>query len=78
MTIDIFWRRVKFAPLCIYKAWTVDFSETIEHKRIRLGIILEINKYMKIMSARGQGHCFWPLSKVTQISTLSQLFLWIY
>ena len=55
---DLFYGKVKFGPLCFCmgKVETTEFSETIVVYDIKDGICSQLNEYMKLMSAKGQGH----------------------
>ena len=50
-TFDLFFRKVKFTPLCIYTGKSLNrrlFSEHIKDSGITLDMILELNKYRKL------------------------------
>ena len=47
-TFDLFFRKVRFTPLCIYNGKSLNrrfFSEHIKDYGITIGMLLELNKY---------------------------------
>ena len=68
LTVTYFKARSNFVPYAL--VWedgkTMDFSETVVVYDIKIGIVSQLNEYMKLMNTKGHGHSL-ILVQISQI-----------